>query len=128
MRTSRVPNRLLLAGSVCAALAAALTGCSHTVAVGSKRVLRVALTEYRVVPQSVQARSGPLTLIVENEGRLTHNLAVTSKGTVIGQTPPIQPGQSADLFITLSAGSYVMSSTLFADQALGVYGTLTVIS
>jgi hypothetical protein len=122
MRRTRLAYHLLLAGTISAALA----GCSHTVVVPGDRVLRVALSEYRVIPQSILARPGQLTLIVENDGRLTHNLAVASGARVLGQTPPIPPGQSADLFLTVSAGSYLMSSTLFSDQALGTYGTLNV--
>lgn len=123
MRRTRLAHRMLLTGTISVALA----GCGQAVRVPGDRVLRVALSEYRVVPQSIQARPGQLTLIVQNDGRLTHNLAVISNaGDVLGQTPPIQPGQSADLFVTLGAGSYVISSTLFSDQALGEYGTLKV--
>ena len=126
MRPPRVANRLLLKGAASAALVTIAAGCSHTLAVGAARTLRLALTEYRVVPQSVVAEPGQLTLIVANDGRLTHNLAITSAGKVLDQTPPIPPGASTELIISLPRGSYVMTSTLFSDQALGEYGTLTV--
>jgi len=126
MRRTRVAIRLLLTGAASLVLAAALAGCGHTVTVGSARTLRLALTEYRVVPQSVVAEPGDLTLIVVNDGRLTHNLTITIGGTVVGQTPPIAPGASSDLLLNLTRGSYVMASTLFSDQALGTYGTLKV--
>jgi hypothetical protein len=74
----------------------------------------------------VRAASGQLTLVVENDGRLAHTLAISSHGTVLGQTPPLLPGARSDLVLSLRPGSYVMSSTLFSDQALGTYGTLTV--
>ena len=119
-------NRLLLTAAALSALAGALAGCSHTVDVGSGRMLRLALSEYRVTPQSVLAEPGQLTLVVANDGRLTHNLAITRGGKVIGQTPPIPPGQSTELMVYLGRGSYVMTSTLFSDQALGEYGTLSV--
>jgi hypothetical protein len=118
--------RLLLTGTASLALAAVLAGCGHTVAVGPGRTLRLALTEYRVVPQSVVAEPGDLTVIVVNSGRLTHNLTITIGGTVVGQTPPIAPGTSSELLLNLSRGSYVMASTLLSDQALGTYGTLKV--
>ena len=126
MRRPRVPHRLLLTGAASAALAAGIAGCSHTVAAGSGRTLRIALTEYRVVPQSVRADPGQLTLIVTNDGRLTHDLAITRGAQLLGETPPIPPGASTALILSLSRGSYLMSSTLFSDQALGTYGTLTV--
>ena len=65
-------------------------------------------------------------MVVQNQGRLAHSLAISSHGSIVGQTPPLQPGTRADLVLTLSPGSYLMTSTLFSDQALGAYGTLTV--
>jgi hypothetical protein len=105
---------------------AALAGCGHTARVGASRTIRVAVTEYRVIPQSIQAPAGELTLVVENDGRLAHDLALSRHGVIVGQTQPLQPGTRTYLVLTLSPGSYEMTSTLFADQALGTYGTLTV--
>jgi hypothetical protein len=126
MRGARVANRLLLTGAACAALVAVAAGCGHTTAVGPTRTLRLALTEYRVVPQSVVAEPGDLTLVIANEGRLTHNLTITIGGTVVGETPPIMPGASSQLLLNLTPGTYVIASTMFSDQALGAYGTLRV--
>ncbi len=119
----RVATGLIVTG----AAAVALPGCSNTVTVGSSRTIRVALTEYRVVPQSIRSTAGELTLLVENDGRLAHTLAVSSRGTIVGQTPPLQPGASSDLTLSLRPGSYLMTSTLFSDRTLGLYGTLTVV-
>jgi hypothetical protein len=126
VRRMRIANRLLLTGATLSVFAAALAGCSQTVDVGPGRMLRLALSEYRVTPQSVLAEPGQLTLVVANDGRLTHNLAITRGGKVISQTPPIPPGQSMELIVYLGRGSYVMTSTLFSDQVLGEYGTLNV--
>ena len=123
MRKLRAATRLLLLVGVGLA---ALAGCGHTATVGSDRTIRVALTEYRVIPQSIDSPAGELTLVVENDGRLAHDLAVSKGGVIIGQTPPLQPGTQGDLVLILSRGSYQMSSTLFSDQALGTYGTLKV--
>jgi hypothetical protein len=128
MRRTRRAKRLLLTGTASVALASAIAACGHTVTVGAGRTLRLALSEYRVVPQSVQAKSGQLTLLVENDGRLTHNLALSSNGTIIAQTAPIAPGATSQLTATLTPGNYLITSTLFSDQALGVYGTLAVSS
>jgi Cupredoxin-like domain len=122
MRNLRAAGRLLLIGLGLAALA----GCGHTATVGADRTIRVAVTEYRVVPQRIDSPAGQVTLVVENDGRLTHDLAVSRRGVIVGQTPPLQPGTQTDLVLTLSRGSYLMTSTLFSDQALGTYGTLRV--
>jgi hypothetical protein len=122
MREPRVATRLLLTSAV----AVTLAGCGHSTSVGPHRTIHVALTEYRVIPQSIQAKPGSLTLEVENDGRLAHTLAISRHGTILGHTPPLQPGAFALLTVSLRPGSYLMSSTLLSDQALGAYGTLTV--
>jgi hypothetical protein len=110
---------------VSAALAL-LCGCGHTQAARSDGVLGISLSEYRVTPQSVRARPGPLILVVRNYGRLTHDLAISLNGRLEASTKPIAPGQTADLVVSLPAGEYLMASTILSDQDLGTYGTLTV--
>jgi plastocyanin len=111
-----------------ATLGLALAGCGHTATVGRDRTLRLALTEYRVVPQKVQVSAGELTIFVHNEGKLTHNLAITDGKNQVLVTPPIWPGATTKLTVALAPGGYTIGSTLFSDQALGQYGSLTVTS
>lgn len=124
MLTAR-PARLVALALVlvCAGLAA---GCSHTERVGSSRTLRVALTEYRLNPEGAVVSAGVVTVLVHNDGRLIHNLAVSMNGQTVESTKPIPPGGSAAMVLTLAPGSYLMYSSLLSDQALGQYGTLTV--
>jgi hypothetical protein len=111
---------------LCLMLAGALTACGHTQQVGSDHTLSVALTEYRLNPQSARVASGTLTLVVRNFGRLTHNLVISMNGQPAASTRPLAPGESAAITVNLAAGSYEMASTILSDQALGEYGTLTV--
>ncbi len=122
----RLPSAKLAVAVLSAAALTAATGCGHPVVVGADRTLGLALSEYRVDPQAVRVRSGLLTIVVHNYGRLTHNLVVSLSGVNVGQTKPIAPGQSAQLTVMLAAGSYTIGSTLLSDQVLGEYGTLTV--
>jgi len=108
------------------ALAAGLSGCGHTAAVGPQRVLRVVLTEYRMNPGRVRVSAGPLTIVVRNLGRLNHNFAVLHDEQIQAETKPLATGQRTELIIYLTPGTYVMGSTLFSDRALGLYGTLIV--
>jgi hypothetical protein len=108
------------------ALAAVLAGCAPTHAVGVHRTLYVALSEYRLRPQQVSARAGELTIFVRNYGRLTHDLSIYRGAKLVGATPPIWPGHNARLVVRLARGTYALTSSLFSDQALGMYGTLTV--
>jgi hypothetical protein len=102
-------------------------GCSHTQRVGTSRTVRMALTEYRLDPQSVQlSGAGTLAIIVHNYGRLTHNLVISANGQSVAGTQPIPPGETVELDLDLAPGKYQMASTILSDQALGAYGTLTV--
>ncbi len=103
-----------------------LAACGHTTRVAGNRAVELGLSEYRLTPQHVEVHAGELSILAHNYGRLTHNLVVTSGHQALATTKPIPPGQNAWLFIDLSPGSYVMTSNLFNDQALGAYGTLTV--
>jgi iron uptake system EfeUOB component EfeO/EfeM len=119
-------KQLLIAGALAVALGAPIAGCGRSARVGRDRTLQVAVTEYQVVPRKVQVSAGELTIVVHNEGKMTHNLAISSNNQLVQQTPPIWPGTSSQLSVALPPGSYTISSTLFSDQALGEYGTLTV--
>lgn len=112
------------AALACLALPGA--GCGSTTQVGRSRTLQLALTEYHVAPQSVRSAAGTLSIYVHNYGRLTHDLVISSGGRPEASTQPIPPGQTTELITTLAKGSYLISSTILSDQALGAYGTLTV--
>ena len=124
---ARTPKQTL-AGAAAVLLTIGLPGCGHAASVGTDRTLRVALTEYSVRPQNVQVSAGELTIIVHNVGKLAHNLVVIRGQEKLDGTPPIWPGTTRQLAVDLAPGSYTLASTLFSDQALGEYGTLTVTS
>ncbi len=107
-------------------LALALSACGRTVSIAPGRTLHLTVSEYQVRPQSVRAHSGLLRIVVRDAGKLVHNLAVLNNGEVAAATPPIRPGARATLVLALGPGTYVMASTMFFDQSLGVYGTLRV--
>jgi hypothetical protein len=109
-----------------AALALLMAGCGTTKVLGSSRQLTVALTEYRLRPQSVEIDSGPVTITVHNYGRLTHNLVILQNGRPQESLPSLQPGAGEQQTVFLPAGRYQMASTVQSDEALGVYGTLVV--
>jgi hypothetical protein len=110
--------------TLAAALAAA--GCGGSTHVAHDRTFQLAVTEYRVSPQSVSAPAGTLTIFVHNFGRLSHDLVISQDGQSEAATQPIPPGQTGELVTTLGPGTYQMASTILSDQALGLYGTLNV--
>jgi plastocyanin len=116
-----------LASVLAPVLIAALTGgCGQAEHVGSDRTLAVALTEYRLNPKTATVGSGTLTIVVHNYGRLSHNLVLARDGQTAGSTRAIPPGQTAEIVLSVTRGSYTMSSTILSDTALGESGTLKV--
>ena len=110
-----------------AVLAATLGGgCGHEASVAPGGTIRVALNEYRLVPATIRLRPGALTIVATNVGRLTHNLVVSRGSTTVGSIRPLGPGQSGQLTLRLSSGTYLVGSTLLSDEALGLYGHLVV--
>jgi hypothetical protein len=118
------PARTVLA----LALASLLAGCAHTIRVGRDRTLHVALSEYRITPDTVRAYAGTLTIKVRNLGTRTHNLAVSVGNYNEIVSPDLPPGATATLSIDLPPGQYMMRSLIQGDQALGEWGTLNVVA
>jgi hypothetical protein len=111
-------------GAVLVTLGGAACGVSTTVA--KDGTLRVALSEYRVIPQDVHTTAGVLTIVVHNYGRLTHDLVISLDGQPEISSKAIPPGQTVVLAAALIPGKYLMASSILSDQALGAYGTLDV--
>jgi hypothetical protein len=119
-----LPARALLA----LALACALAGCGHTIRVGNSRHLVVALTEYRITPETVRAYAGTLTITVRNVGTLTHDLAISLGSQNEALSPDLMPGGSTTMIVDLAPGKYMLRSTISEDQSLGLWGTLDVVA
>jgi plastocyanin len=122
--------RLPLPARAVLALAAmcALAGCAHTVPVGNARHLNLALTEYRLAPETVRAYAGTLTITVRNVGTRTHNLAISLGSVNEALSPDLQPGDSTTMTVDLAPGKYMLRSTVTDDQSLGLWGSLDVVA
>ena len=103
-----------------------VTACSHTEVVGSNRTVQIQLSEYRLQPQNVKVSRVLLTIIVHNHGMLDHNLSLYQNGETVDSINPLAPGETSQMTLFLSPGTYSMASTVLSDQSLGAYGTLRV--
>jgi len=126
-------SRTLLA--VCAAFAAVLTGCGEPEVFRTDRpILRIALDEYRIVPQNVSVKAGRMKFAARNTGRLTHNVVVqlvpdkfAAKPIEIGRTQTMQPQQTGEpIKLQLTPGEYRLVCTIANHDDLGQFGTLKV--
>jgi cupredoxin-like protein len=125
VKTAR-PATIIAAFAAALAATLACSACGSVARVGADRTLQVALSEYRLRPNNVTAPSGTLTIVARNFGRMTHNLEISNGAGTITSTPPLSPGKSATITVTLTPGTYTMASTILSDQDLGAYGTLKI--
>jgi hypothetical protein len=112
-----------------------LTGCgasSTTVERGS--TLHVRINEFRLRPQKISVKGPKITLVLTDDGRLTHNLKVfsdtqfdeTGKPILLGGTPTAHPGETVSGSIRLSRGRYRLACTIANHDDLGEHGILIV--
>ena len=116
--------------------AALVAGCGEPDPVADRDgVLRLTLDEYTITPQNLKVRAGRIKLVVRNEGRLAHDVAIESdvegEGTqprIYGRTDVARPGERVRErgTIRLAPGRYRLSCTLGNHDNLGQFGTLEV--
>jgi uncharacterized cupredoxin-like copper-binding protein len=129
-------SRSQLMAALLAVPAIVLGGCGDDDVFRTDRpVLRVALDEYRIVPQNVVVKPGRTKLIVRNTGRLTHNLAIQTPdgpdGKPVdipgGRVGTMQPGETGEpIKVMLEQGEYRLVCTIANHDDLGQYGDLKV--
>ena len=84
-------------------------------------------TEFKIDTASTNLKAGSYTFDVENKGQFPHDLHIaTPDGSEIGATSVIQPGASANLQVTLKAGTYQIACNVDSHKARGMVTTLTV--
>lgn len=82
-------------------------------------------TEYHLAFSSLTFTAGEYTFTAENKGQIVHALAVTGPG-VSATTPDLNPGETANLVVTLKAGSYDVFCPIPGHKALGMNQEITV--
>jgi hypothetical protein len=88
----------------------------------SSHTIRVTETEYHIaLPALKTLAPGEYTFVVQNAGKVEHNLVVGSKST-----PLIPPGQSVTLKVTLGAGTVSLFCSVDSHRALGMHAKLSV--
>jgi uncharacterized cupredoxin-like copper-binding protein len=83
----------------------------------------VSETEFKITLASTAFKAGDITFVAKNDGKIPHDLAI--KGTS-DKTKLIQPGASADLKVTLKAGTYELYCSVPGHEAAGMKLNITV--
>ena len=99
----------------------------RTVTVQSGKTVTVVAKEYSFDPETiVLTGGGKLTLELDNEGTLAHNMRVLDGGTDIGGTPTFAGGEPRTGTVELDPGEYELLCTVGDHAELGMKGKLEV--
>ena len=117
-----------------ALLALAASGCGsdddepgRTVTAESGTTLAVVADEYSFDPETiVLTGGGELTVELDNQGALAHNLRVFDGSTDVGGTPTFAGGDPRPGTVSVEPGEYRLVCTVGDHEALGMTGKLTV--
>ena len=99
----------------------------RTVTVGSGETITVVGDEYSFDPETiVLTGGGKLTIALDNQGSLAHNLRVFDGASDVGGTPTFAGGDPRSGTVDLEPGDYEMVCTVGDHADLGMTGKLQV--
>ncbi|MDW5593743.1 cupredoxin domain-containing protein [Conexibacter stalactiti] len=127
---ARPPARPLAIVLAVVALLCAGCGSPAAVDVAETEPVAVAMSEFRLTPQSVRLQGeGERTFEIRNEGTMVHRFELRSEdGTrrlALGE--PLRPGESQELTVRLPRGTFLMRCAQERHNTLGEHGTVTVL-
>jgi uncharacterized cupredoxin-like copper-binding protein len=104
------------------------TAASPSAAAGaaSGQTVNLDESEFKLAPATLTLKPGTYTFHVTNKGSVTHALEVEGNGMDEQKTGSISAGQSADLKLTLKAGTYQMYCPIDGHRGLGMQGSIKV--
>jgi len=145
----RVETRRVTAGALAAAAAlgvlaatggAGVAPARDTTAAATK--VKVALSEWKLVPSVVRISPGRITFVVRNMGKIPHELVIVRTGRhhhalpmsgsqaseagLMGEIEEFLPGQTRHLVVKLAPGRYVLLCNLPGHYMAGQYAALRV--
>lgn len=87
-------------------------------------VLAVEARDLSFTPRALTASTGaPVTLTIENDGRIVHNLTIDELGVQLVTSP----GETRSTVLTdIPAGTYTFYCSVSGHRQAGMFGTLTV--
>jgi hypothetical protein len=84
------------------------------------------LTDYHIALSTSTFAPGTYTFVAKNSGQVGHALEIDGPGVSSQKTSRIQPGQSVNLSVTLSAGTYDIFCPVPGHKGLGMDTMITV--
>ncbi len=90
-------------------------------------IIQVNETEMSLDPSEITLQQpGAYVLRAVNVGNVVHSLRIEGNGIEEQQTRDIEPGESADLTVTLGPGTYELDCPVDNHEELGMRGSVTV--
>ena len=141
MSTGSAGRRPLLVAGMLAGALALVTACGSPASSGSAAgtttsaaaasqasgtQVTATLTEFHISLSQSSFTPGSYTFVAKNSGSTTHALEITGPGVAGQHTADLSPGSSADLTVTLSAGSYEVFCPVDGHKDLGMDLHITV--
>jgi len=83
----------------------------------------VSESEFKIKLASTDLKAGEITFEAKNDGKIPHDLAIKQTGD---KTKLISPGSTAELKVTLKAGTYELYCTVPGHEAAGMKQNVTV--
>ena len=90
---------------------------------GGGSSISVGLGAFVMLPDSISASAGEITVDVKNEDGTVHNFEITELGVLSGD---LDPDGSISVTFTAEAGTYEYFCSTPGHQPAGMFGTLTV--
>ena len=92
------------------------------------KTIKVRESEFKIgLPTLATLPAGKITFVVQNAGKIQHDLAVKGPGVAgADKTPLIAAGQSAKLTVSLSTGTYTLYCSVPGHEAAGMEAKITV--
>jgi uncharacterized cupredoxin-like copper-binding protein len=107
--------------------AAGSGGGSTSAASGAGTQVTATLTEYHIALSTQSFKPGTYTFVTKNAGQVGHALEIDGPGVNDLRTSgDLQPGASANLTVTLSAGTYDVFCPVPGHKSLGMDTKITV--
>jgi uncharacterized cupredoxin-like copper-binding protein len=94
---------------------------------GGAQTVKVAETEYKLDPDNPTVKPGKVSFDVTNDGQMVHSLTVEGPDGGSTLDKDLQPGDSGELTVDLSApGKYEFFCPIDGQKGLGMVGDITV--
>jgi len=88
--------------------------------------VKIALSEWKLEPASIELPPGKITFIVTNAGTMEHEFEIEAHEREFGYLEHIAPGQTKRLTVALDAGEYELYCPIPGHKEKGLVGTLVI--